>query len=286
MIPPPFRTLRALEVLNIGAVALALAGVTGVVLTLAVHNAGADGAISAFAGAPTLVCGLLWAWLLRRPATVGESSIRWGWVASIPLAMANAGLTLSTLVALTSSVDLGKGLFAAFLGATFGAIVWVPALLATLVCFGLPIAWAQRLAKKGLAGEERGEWIVGLVCALMSLVGLIISYVWAPKLRVGGIGGTGIGAPRLIALLGLVAGVASTTLARAREARRRAFVADAEAGKIVGYRIDATDEGKVLVRVVSQGKGYRVADFEEEVFELDAEGEATRPTRAKGVAAP
>jgi hypothetical protein len=193
--------------------------------------------------------------------------------------MANAALTLSALIALTTPFDLGKGVFAAFLGATLGAIVWIPALIATLVCFGVPIARAQRLAKKGLAGEERGEWIVGLVCVVISLVGLVISYVWAPKLGIGDRGGTGIEAPRLMALLGLVAGMASTTLARAREARRRVFVAGAEAGNIAGYRIDATDEGKVLVRVVSQGKGYRVADFEEEVFELDAEGEATRPKR-------
>jgi hypothetical protein len=42
-------------------------------------------------------------------------------------------------------------------------------------------------------------------------------------------------------------------------------------------RVDATEEGKVLVRIVAQGKGYRVADFEEDVFELDEHGEAVRP---------
>jgi hypothetical protein len=41
----------------------------------------------------------------------------------------------------------------------------------------------------------------------------------------------------------------------------------------------------VLVRIVSEGKGYRVADFEEEVFELDAEGEAMRPKHVDDVAA-
>ena len=40
----------------------------------------------------------------------------------------------------------------------------------------------------------------------------------------------------------------------------------------------------MLVRIVAQGKGYRVADFEEEVFDLDAEGEAKRPRQAQDIA--
>ena len=42
-----------------------------------------------------------------------------------------------------------------------------------------------------------------------------------------------------------------------------------------GFRVDATPEGKALVRVSSFGQGYRVADFSEEVFLLDESGEAT-----------
>jgi hypothetical protein len=83
--------------------------------------------------------------------------------------------------------------------------------------------------------------------------------------------------PRALALFGALLGGSAAALALAREARRRRFVADAEAGKVAGYRVDPTDEGKVLIRVIAQGKGYRVADFEEDIFELDAEGEATKP---------
>lgn len=279
MIPTSFQTLRALRVLNIGAVGLALAGVVGAVIAVIFHEGHFVSALSGGDAAPTLLCGIVWAWLLRRPETVGKTSIRWGWVASIPLAMANAGLTLAVILLPTAHLDPGKFVLAILLGATVGAIVWIPALLATLVCFGLPIASAQRLAKKGLAGEERGEWIVGLVCAVMSLVGLVISFEGAHKPGLDG--GAWIQIPRLLALLGLVTGLVTTGLASARAARRRTFVADAGAGKIPGYRIDTTDEGKVLVRIVAQGKGYRVADFEEEVFELDAEGEATRPKHAE-----
>src|SRR5262249_2877163 len=152
-------------------------------------------------------------------------------------------------------------LVGAIMGATIGAIFWVPALIATLLCFGVPIAWAQRLAKKGLAGEERGEWIVGLVCAVIGVVAALISLRMRADDAFASV--AGVGMPRAFAPLGGLAGAAATGLALAREARRRRFVAEAEAGKIAGYRVDPTEEGKVLVRVVSQGKGYRVADFEE-----------------------
>src|SRR6185369_2778457 len=122
-----------------------------------------------------------WAWLLRNPKTLEKSPIRVGWVASIPLAMVNAGLSAALLFTLMrSSFDLISFLAMAAYGATLGAIVWIPALIATLACFGLPIAWAQRLAKKGLAGEERGEWIVGLACVAVGVLGLLVSLRVAP----------------------------------------------------------------------------------------------------------
>ncbi|MEP7125789.1 MAG: hypothetical protein ABJE95_32965 [Byssovorax sp.] len=275
MIPTSFQTLRALKVLNIGAVGLALAGVVGAVLALFFHQASVHPLVAACASLPTLLCGLLWAWMLRRPATVGKTSIRWGWVGSIPLAMINAGLTLAVMISFSTTFDPGRFFLAILLGATFGAMVWIPALLATLACFGLPIASAQRLAKRGLAGEERGEWIVGLVCIVMSLIALGISYQAAPSPALDG--GAWPEMHRVLASLGLTLGLAAASLAQARAARRRTFIADTEAGKIPGYRVDALDEGKVLVRIVAQGQGYRVADFEQEIFELDAEGEATRP---------
>ena len=41
------------------------------------------------------------------------------------------------------------------------------------------------------------------------------------------------------------------------------------------FRIDPTPEGQALVRIVSQGEAYRVADYEEEVAALDDEGNVT-----------
>ena len=274
MIPAAFQTRSALKVLNVGAFGLALAAVTSAMLAGLDHDHGLGSIVS---GIPTLVIGAFWAWVLRIPKTVGKTTFRWGWALSMPLAILNASVATGLLFMLERSQhDAGRFLMGAVLGATVGAIVWFPALVATVLCFGLPIAWAQRLAAKGLAGEERGEWIIGVVCTVMSVLGLLVS------LATQGSGAAATSAAAMwmtrgFAVLGALAAASSTGLAFAREARRRRFVADAEAGKIAGYRIDATDEGKVLVRVVAQGKGYRVADFEEELFELDAEGEARRP---------
>lgn len=280
VIPAAFRSQRALVVLNVAAVGFALAAATAAVSAAMFTNL--PGAAAFIAGLPTWIIGTGWALLLRWPKTVGNSSFRWGWVASMPLAMLNASIAAALLFA--TRANLGamhptELLIGALLGATIGAMFWVPALIATLVCFGLPIAHAQRLAKKGLAGEERGEWIVGLVCTAMSVAALALSF--AVDTRPGDL--MGLSVLRAFAALGTITGGAATVLARARAARRRAFVAEAEAGRAPGYRVDDTSEGKVLVRVVSQGEGYRVADFEEELFELDAQGEATRPRHLPGV---
>lgn len=273
MIPTSFQTPRALAVLNIGAVGLALASVVGAVMVGVFSAKGLSGILGA---APTFLVGLVWAWLLRDPRTLGKSLIRRGWAASVPLAILNASLSAAVVLGVDPHhLNLGETVMIMVYAATIGAFVWIPALLATLFFFGVPIAWAQRLAKKGLAGAERGEWIVGLACLVMSAVGLLIAFGVDASPHVSR--DAAIWAPRALGILGALAGATSTGLAWAREARRRAFVADAAAGKIPGYRIDATDEGKVLVRIVAQGKGYRVADFEQEIFELDAAGEATRP---------
>lgn len=272
VIPAAFQSRRALRVLNVAAVGFALAAATSGVFACLFHRPNLTAFVTAL---PTWIIGTLWALVLRWPKTIGQSSFRWGWAASVPLAILNASVAAGLLFALdTSMPDASRFVLGALLGATIGALAWVPALITTLVCFGIPIASAQRLAQKGLAGEERGEWMVGIACVVMSVLGLLLSFGarvphWdhAP----------GLWLSRAFAMLGILGGGAATLFARAREARRRRFVADAEAGKAPGYRIDETDEGKVLVRIVSQGEGYRVADFEEELFELDAEGAATRP---------
>jgi hypothetical protein len=272
VIPASFQSRRVLEVLNVPAVGFALASVTAAIL-------GDTGSSMAFAaGVPTLLLGTLWAWLLRWRKTVARSTFRWGWVASVPLAALNGALACGLMMTFDhANPQPDNFFFGAIAGATIGAIIWIPALLLTLFCFGLPIAWSQHLAKKGLAGQERGEWIVGIACTVMSAIAFLIAHAHPPQSHFPVLGELGHLMTYVFAALGALTGGSAAALALAREARRRRFVADAEAGKIAGYRVDPTNEGKVLIRVVSQGTGYRVADFEEEVFELDAQGAATKP---------
>ena len=260
------RVLRALNVVAVGSALAALVSAVGTVLTVP----------GLLVGLPTLAVGLIWALVLRMRATVGRSSVRWGWLASLPLAMLNAAVACAALLADSEPVSVVKLALAAIVGITFGAMIWIPALLFTLLCFGAPIAWAQRLAKKGLAGEERGERFVGITSVALALLALLVSYGLGTQ-SYGTAGLThGTWFLRAVAILGALSGGAAALLAHAREATRRGFVARVERGDERGFRVDASAEGKVLVRVSSQGEGYRVADFHEEVFLLDEEGRATK----------
>jgi len=263
VLPRAFQSLRALRSLNVASVGLALSAVTAVVVahvfsrlangdTSVLRSLGGFGGFGIYVGLPTLLIGVLWAGVLRLRATVLRTSLRWGWVASIPLAMLNAGIACG-LLALKAG-DAGNGVeqlvFGAIAGATLGAILWIPALVATLVCFGVPIAWSQSLATRGLAGEERGEMLIGAASALVALLGVLLLF--------GGRGGLlpdevmlewfGYRLMWLCALGGAATGMAAAILAQQREARRKHFVKEVEAGQVAGLRVDATSEGKVLVR--------------------------------------
>ncbi|WP_394824162.1 hypothetical protein [Pendulispora albinea] len=265
MIPAAFQGRRILQHLNVAAVGFALSSLVGSVLANLFH--GHHAVVELGLVVPTLLVGSLWAWLLRWKRLVGP--VRIGWILSVPLAMLNSGLACA--IAVEQGEHWGLFLLKFFLGATIGVLVWGPTLIATLLCFGLPIAWAQALAQKGLAGEERGERIVGATCLALSVGGFLMSFGSAALHAQGG-----GGISRMAAVFGALTGGAAMILAHLREMKRRRFVANVEAGRVENFRIDTTREGKVLVRVTQVGEGYRVADFQEELFELDERGDAKR----------
>lgn len=278
----PFSSEKWLARLNVAAVGTALAGCTAAAM-------GSSSLASGWAvGIPTLYLGAVWAAVLRHKATIGNSRIRWGWIASIPLAAVNGGLCCAGLFATEQgiSVDPGAIVMGLVLGATLGIFIWGPALLLTIAFFGAPIAWAQRLAAKGLAGTERGERLIGIACALMGLTALAVSWnahpSTDPEMHFGSQDSpSGHVFGQVLAALGVVLGSITATLATLRERRRAAFVARVEAGAVPRYRVDESPEGKVLVRVESHGAGaYRVADFDEEVCLLDDAGQAVEPRHA------
>lgn len=280
MIPSAFQTRGLLRNLNVLAVGAGLASVTGAIFSL-IFSSGSDAVrLGISTTIPTLVLGMVWAMLLRWRKTVGASALRWGWLASVPLAALNGGLAAVGLFHNGNTTPFEALFTGLLLGSTIGALFWVPGLIATLVCFGIPIAWGQRLAAKGLAGEERGELVVGAASALVGIVGVLIAALAPPPRYFDPSQLWQLSAVRaLIEAVGGVAAVAggvAALVSQLRAQRRRAFVRDVEAGTVPGYRVEESQEGKVLIRVNAQMPGYRVADFHEEVYALDESGEAKR----------
>ena len=268
-----------LRALNIAAMGLSLAAATGGVFA-AIFDSLGFGLLTAI---PTLVYAICWAFLLRMKRTVGKSKLRWGWLASIPLAMANGATAAGLLLAFDSgSNPIERFAVGVFAGATFGAVFWIPGLLATLAFFGYPVARAQHLAERGLAGEERGEVMVGAASTILAVLGCFAAGLTAGSTYPPGAELESVGVVVLytLSILGFLAGAGAATLGASREARRKRFVAEVEAGKQDGFRLEQVPEGKVLVRITSQGEGYRVADVEEEILALDAEGEAIEEARS------
>ncbi len=272
-----FRSPKVLARLNIASVGASLAAATAAVFRVLLS---ADGPMIVFVtGFPTLLLGMLWARVLRSPTTLGSTSFRRGWLLSLPLAIANSSLAggLLMLFGERSPNHIERFFSGVLLGATFGVMFWLPGLLLTLAFFGLPIASAQGLAQKGLAGEERGERIVGAVSALVAALATLGSLVTPHSWR--GEDAVGAWSVRGLAAVGAATGLLAAWHAWRREVDRRAFVREVEAGKVPQFRVDDSPEGKVLVRVVVQGQGYRVVDYVEEVAALDREGGVTRVAR-------
>ena len=286
--PSAFRTMRGLKILNIAGVGLTLAAVTSLVFGYMLKEF-SFGGTTLVTGLPTLLLGTLWAMLLRwrDEMKFGSRRLRTGWLLSLPLAAANGGLAAAILMFKDGSPSgaLERAVGGLFLGATFGALVWVPALLITLLLFGLPIARAQRLAAQGLSGEERGERILGLTnLTLSALVFLGIAMAPASERSPGAYDLAGFWTLVTMATGGLFTGAAAAISAHLREKDRSRFVGAVEEGKVAGYRVESTREGKVLLRVSSEGEGYRAAEFDEELYALDEEGKVKEELRRRALA--
>ena len=274
-IPVVFGAPRSLRVLNVVAVATSLAAFTSAAC-MAIGRGGSTWAV--VAGVPTFFIAWLWALCLRWQKETTGFGLRWGWFLSIPLAALNGALTCGAFfTASTPGRAIATFPTGALLGATFGILCWGPALVLVLLLFGVPIAHAQKLAKRGLAGEERGEQIVGSVSALVGVAAMALAqaassggYVEQAWTRLATPGAIVLHA---LALAAIACGGAAAIQATRREARRRRFIERVEALEEPGYRVEPTPAGKVLLRVAPLAT-YRVADRAEELFELDDEGRA------------
>jgi len=251
-----FRSWRTPAALNVLAVGTSLAAVTSAAFrTWGLRE-------STMAAISTLVMGTAWAASLRAKPKKG---MRIGWILSPFFACANSMLCVALLTMGSKPNPLEIIGMMIIAGALIGAVVWIPALIATLLLFGLPIARAQRLASRGLAGADRGEVIVGVASAVLACVSFIT-----------------MGHPieMALAVTAIVCGISASTIAAFRERARRAFVRRVEAGEVAHFRVEPTALGKVLVRVTSTGMAYRVSDYVEEIATLSNEGDVTSTSRS------
>jgi len=268
VIPVVFRTPRSLARINVIALGLAISAMTSASFMTLWEEERVCWPI--VVGVPTFVVGAAWGALLRRRERVGWLNL--GWILSVPLAALNAGVACGLMLC----ADRMEPTLAAFLGgvvlgATFGAIIWVPALALVLLLFGLPIARARELAAKGLAGEDRGERVVGVTCAVFGVAAIAVARF-----------ATHVTAESYVLLVALAAlavafGIGATIVATKRERARARFVERVAADEVPGLKVVERDAGRVLVRVEPNVETYRVAPKpDEELFELDDEGRVVR----------
>lgn len=292
-VPVVFRSPRALRVLNVAAVAASVAACTTAAFMYLLRPHEWTWAL--VAGLPTAFCAAMWAMCLRWRKTT-KTGVRYGWLLSVPLAALNSALAGGAFLSIDAfypyethdaGASFGGFVGGALLGGTFGVVVWLPALIAVLVAFGLPIARAQKMARLGIAGEERGEVLVGVVSALLGAIALAIAWsgygsgaTYTPALWVAG-SAFGRVFMHVLSFVAIACGVTAAWTALVREARRRRFVARVEASEVPGFRVEKSHAGKVLLRVAPVAH-YRVSDASEELFELDDTGRVTHEARASG----
>jgi hypothetical protein len=213
----------------------------------------------------TLVYALLWTRFMYFPG-----KFKWlGYVLSVPLAALNAGTACALSMSRSTESVATEFLLMMAGGAVLGMIFWVPALILSFLFFGVPVIHARKLAERGLAGEERGLTVAAAVATALAVAASVYAVMWD-----GEIGGGAI--PFFVAILAAATGYVGIGGAFQRSRARKAFVAQVRAGEIAGYRVQPTDAGEVLLRAVMQGEGYRVAQFDEPVAELDDAGTLER----------
>lgn len=274
-VPVVFAAPRSLRATNAVAIAGALAACTAAAFMHLMNQSSWTWGL--VAGVPTFVVGGIWARLLHSKRTTTRSGIRLGWLLSVPLAALNGALSGAMFLLFDGMGGNGTASIGAFiggglLGLTFGVIFWAPALVLVLILFGLPIARAQQLAARGLAGEDRGERTVGIAAVVLGTLSLLAAYHasghdYVPASWTA-FSPLGVVMLHVFAGLGIVFGTTAAVRATAREKHRQRFVARVEALEEPGFRVEPTPEGKVLLRVPLQ-ESYREAAIEEEVFRFD-----------------
>jgi hypothetical protein len=270
--PRAFRPSPAVRALNVACVAASVAAIASAGMMVVTDHG--SWWLASFVGIPTVVVATAWATVMRSNRVSPIGGLRWGWVAAAPLAL----LDMEIQAAQLDVPSLAERLL---LGATYGALLWVPGMLLVLGAYGVPMARAQRLGKLGLDEGERGETFVALVSAGIAAAAFVIAdTVNGHVVELGDprfLGVSNEGFFDGLAGASILCGAAAAALAALRRDTRRRFLARAEAGQERGFRVEMTSRGKVLVADGAPAT-YRNAGRGDVVFHASPPGApASRP---------
>lgn len=253
-----FRTQRLLDVASVLTIGPTLAAVASATL------GGIESSWRLGSGISTLLFGSAWTVLLRSRRTLHGYGVAW-------VAAGGLGLLNVFLSAALTLPRLGESLFVPIAQTIeLGALLWLPC-LAAMFLSGKPVA----STRAGLARRERRSAMAGAGCAM--LCAAVVAF--GPD-RLAGVMLVGGNAPdpdawltRALAAVGAASGLATLAIASIGDLWRRRFVTAVGAGSVGGFRIGTTARGPVLLRTVSPGETYRLADVEQELALLDANGD-------------
>lgn len=255
--------------LNHAAIALSLAACTGAALSSMFaepdHLFDTEAPVGTVCAATTALFAYIWARLLRAKRFSGHAPM---WILSIPFAAANAGCAAATLVALTAPrVDVLGVLGVALAAVIAGFFIWLPALVLTLVLYGVPIALAVSKAIKGVGGADRGERTLGLLTSLYA-TGALVFLGLQPHRTLDEI------AVSLLAVLSVLVGSTATVISHRRVAHRVRALDAIREGSVEGYRVtEGLDGRRILVHESAQTNAYRDTQRVSEIAELDEHGD-------------
>ncbi|HEY1960684.1 MAG TPA: hypothetical protein VGH28_33965 [Polyangiaceae bacterium] len=268
----PFERTRALRELASLAVACAIAAGATVVYVVESDM----WSCGVLVGMPAFVAAGAWVVMMQSERRAPLLDVRWGWVLSVPLAM--AWISMSSILTSLRHPSV-RALATDLLRGTYSLMAWAPALLAVLVLFGIPLGIARSLAHKGLDDEERGDRLVGLVAFGVGIVSALVAALFSMGEYVGTPPEEDFPRLGLAAFVGwtlaaIGCGAATALLATFRLAQRVQFVARVRAGVEPGYRFETTAHGEEIVRVPTAST-YRNG-AREVVFESRNESAAPR----------
>ncbi|MFI5298882.1 MAG: hypothetical protein ACHREM_12360 [Polyangiales bacterium] len=233
-------------------------------------------------GTSVTIVGTLWARWMLRPKRDGWRNRNLDWLSAIPAAMTSA--VFAVVLAFWPS-NLRHGVSNAVFASTFGAFVYLPAMVAALAIFGLPIERARAAETQGIDAAERAHGVLGLVSSALAILAWLfrdnVSRSGSVLSLAFGVSDGVRGPPPsdtvgFFAMLGLASSLVVIAVVLSRAWDRVDFLRKLEAGPANGFRVETRSGSTVVLEAAHEAADYRAADDEQAVMELDGDGRFVR----------